>query len=174
MKKYFIFLFALFCTLNLNAEGPRSRRKSNPNYKNLKLYVKLLEHYGKSDFYLAQIDIVNSGKNFIAFWENPDDYSQQLSFSAGGVCFVNKSFYQYYEKYKTYLPGQRVNLRKVGILPHARYRIKMPFYIFNKKSFLKSNKNIRVCLLYSDANLNYFEDESLPNIISENTINYKW
>jgi hypothetical protein len=129
MKKNFIFLFAFICTLNLSADGPRSSRKANPNYKNLKLYVKVLERYGKSDFYLAQIDIVNTGKNFVAFWENPDDYSLVLSFFAGGVCFVNKSTYQYYEKYKTNLPPQRENLRKVGILPHARYRIKMPFYI---------------------------------------------
>ena len=174
MKKYFIFLFALFCTLNLSAEGPRSTRKSNPNYKNLKVYVKVLEHYGKSDYYLAQIDIVNMGKSFIAFWENQDDYSFQLSFAAGGVCFVNKYSYQYYEKYKSDLPPQKVNLRKVGILPHAKYKIKMPFYIYNKRIFLKSNKTLRVTFLFNDANLNYMEDESLPRINSENVIDYKW
>ena len=174
MKKYFIFLFALFCTLNLSAEGPRSTRKSNPNYKNLKVYVKVLEHYGKSDYYLAQIDIVNTGKSFVAFWENQDDYSLQLGFAAGGVCFVNKYSYQYYEKYKSDLPPQKVNLRKVGILSHAKYRIKMPFYIYNKKIFLKSNKTLRVTFLFNDANLNYMEDESLPRINSENVIDYKW
>jgi len=174
MKKYFIILFAMFCIHFLNAEGHRSNRKSNPNYKNLKVYVKVLEHYGKSDCYLAQIDIENTGNSFVAFWENSDSYALLLSFSAGGVCFVNKYSYQYYEKYKSDLPPQKVNLRKVGILPHAKYKIKMPFYIYNKRIFLKSNKNLSVAFLFNDANLNFREDESQPWIISENTINYKW
>jgi len=174
MKKYFIFLFALFCTINLSAEGPRSTRKSNPNYKNLKVYVKVLEHYGKSDYYLAQIDIVNTGNSSVFFREPTYGYSWIFVFSAAGVKFINKYERLYYEKKITYIPSVKGGEKKVRISAHASYTIKTEFYINNRELFLRTNKNLRVVFLYNDANLGFMEDESRPKIISENAIDFRW
>jgi len=174
VKKYFIFLFALFCTLNLSAEGPRSTRKSNPNYKNLKVYVKVLERYGKSDFYLAQIDFVNSGNTPVSFRETTYGYSWIFGFTAGGVRFVNKYERLFFEKKITYIPPTKGSDKITRISPHAKYIIKTQFYINNKVLFLKTNKNLRVEFHFNDANLGFMEDETCPRIISENVIDYKW
>jgi hypothetical protein len=174
MKKYLIFLFTLFCIFNLKAEGHHSNRISSPNYKNLKLYVKVLERYGKSDFYLAQIDIVNTGNSTVTFWEPTYGYSWIFVFSAAGVKFKNQDEHQYTNKKITYLqPIKGVN-KKIKIFEHTTYKIKAEFYIHNRELFLKTNKNLRVVFLYNDANLGFMEDENRPKIISENTIDFKW
>jgi hypothetical protein len=174
MKKYFIFLFTLFCILNLNAEGHRSNRRSNPNYKNLKVYVKVLERYGKSDCYLAQIDIVNTGNSSVSFRETTYGYSWIFGFSAGGVMFITEDERLYYEKKRTDIPTVKGVEKKVRILAHSTYTIKTKFYIRNRELFLKTNKNLRLEFHFNDANLGFMEDESRPKIISENIIEYKW
>ncbi|MDD4968111.1 MAG: hypothetical protein PHT07_01650 [Paludibacter sp.] len=174
MKKYALFLFALFCILNSNAEGDRSNRKSNPNYKNLKIYANVLQRYGKSKYYQIQIDIVNTGNKLISFWEDISSPQWTFRLSAGQVWFVSKRERQCYEKGITYKPLRNNVYRKIRILPHAKYTIKQEFFIANKEIFLKSNKNLRLIFHFNDANLAFMEDESRPKIISEKTIEYKW
>jgi len=174
MKKYFIFLFALLCFLNINADGHRSNRRSNPNYKNLKVYVKVLERYGKSDCYLAQIDIVNTGNSTVSFRETTYGYTWIFGFTAGGVKFITEDERLYYEKKITYIPPRKGVDKIVRILAHSTYTIKTKFYIRNRDLFLKTNKNLRLEFHFNDSNLGFMEDESRPMVISENTIEYKW
>lgn len=174
MKKYFILLFVLFCIPNLNGEGHRSNRRSNPNYKNLKVYAKVLKQYGKSDCYLAQIDIVNIGNSIVSFRETTYGYSWIFVFTAGGIKFITEDERLYYEKKITEISPKRGVDKKVTILPHTTYTIKTKFYIRNRELFLKTNKNLRVVFLYNDANLGFEEDVTVPKITSENTIDYKW
>ena len=174
MKKYFIFLFALFCILNLNAEGHRSNRRSNPNYKNLKVYVKVLERYGKSDCYLAQIDIVNTGNSSVSFRETTYGYTWIFGFTAGGIMFITEDGRLYYEKKLTNIPPRKAIDKKVRILPHAKYTIKTQFYIKNRELFLRTNKNLRLEFYFNDANLGFMEDPMCPRVLSENIIDYKW
>jgi len=174
MKKYFIFLFVLFCILDLNAEGHRSTRKSNPNYKNLKLYVKILERYGKSDCYLTQIDIVNTGNSSVSFHENATAYSWIFGFTAAGIRFVHADEHLYFEKKLIFQPPTKVIDRIVRILPHNKYVIRTQIYLQNRKRFLETNKNLRLEFSFNDANLGFMEDESRPRIISANIIDYKW
>jgi len=174
MKKYYIILIVFFCILNLYGEGHRSNRSSNPNYKNLKLYVKVLERYGRSNCYLAQIDIVNSGNTSVSFRETTYGYSWIFGFTAGGVRFVNKYERLFFEKKITYIPPTKGSDKITRISPHAKYIIKTQFYINNKVLFLKTNKNLRVEFHFNDANLGFMEDETCPRIISENVIDYKW
>jgi len=174
MKKYFLFLFGLFCIFNLNAEGHRSNRRSNPNYKNLEVYVKVLERYGTSECYLAQIDILNTGNSTVYFWKTPYDYSLIFGFTAGGIRFIDKNERLYFENKIKYLPPQKATNIKTVILPHTKYTIKTQFYITKKELFLKTNRNLRMEFHFNDANLGFKEDESCPRIISENVIDFKW
>lgn len=173
MKKYIIFIFALFFIINSKAEHISSKR-SNPNYKNLKVYAKVLKRYGNTNLYLAQIEIVNTGSNSVSFWEETTDYAWIFSFTAAGVSFVNKYGRLYYEKKITKIPIQKSIQRKVKVLPHTKYIIKTQFYINNKERFLKTNGNLRLTFFYNDADLNFMEDDMRPKIISENVIDYKW
>jgi len=127
-----------------------------------------------SNFYLSQIEIVNTGNNYVAFWADANNYSLIFDFSARGVWFVNENARQYYKKNKGKLPSQKVFQRRVGILPHSKYIIKTQIYIYNKEQFLKSNKNLRIQFFFYDAYLAYGEDVSRPSVISENTIDYNW
>jgi hypothetical protein len=174
MKKYFIFLFALFFIFDLKAEGHRSPRKSNPNYKNLKLYVKVLERYGKSDCYLTQIDIVNIGNSSVSFHEIATEYSLIFGFTAAGIRFVDADEHLYFEKKLIFQPPEKAIDRMVRILPHNKYIIKTQIHIKNRKRFLETNKNLRLEFHFNDANLGFKEDESCPRVISENIINYRW
>jgi len=174
MKKYLIFLFVLFYILDLNAEGHRSTRKSNPNYKNLKLYVKVLERYGKSDCYLTQIDMVNTGNSTISFREIATGYSWIFGFTAAGIRFVDADKHLYFEKKLIFkLPIKAID-RIVRILPHNKYVIKTQIFINNRKRFFETNKNLRLEFHFNDANMGFLEDESCPRIISENILDYKW
>jgi len=173
MKKYIIFLFALLCIFNLNAEHI-SNKKSNPKYKNLKVYAKVLKRYGNTNLYLAQIDIVNTGSSSVSFWEETSDYAWIFSFTAAGISFVNKCGRLYYEKKIAKIPLLKSIQRKVDVLPHSKYIIKTQFYINNKERFLKTNRNLRLTFIYNDANLNFMQDDMRPKIISENVIDYKW
>ena len=174
MKKCFIFLFVLICILNINAEGHRSIRRSNPNYKNLKVYVKVLERYGLSDCYLAQIDILNTGNSIVSFRETTYGYTWIFVFTAGGIKFITEDERLYYEKKIADIPPKKGVDKKVRILPHTKYSIKTQFYIRNRELFLKTNKDLRVVFLYNDANLGFGEDVTVPKIISENVIDSKW
>jgi len=174
MKKHFIFLFVIFCILDLNAEGPRSTRKSNPNYKNLKLHVKILERYSKSDCYLAQIDIVNTGNSTVSFYENATDYSWIFGFTAAGIRFVHADEHLYFEKKLIFNPPTKVIDKIVRILPHNKYIIRTQIYLQNRKRFLETNKNLRLEFHFNDANFGFLGDESCPKIISENLIDCKW
>jgi len=133
-----------------------------------------LEHYGKSDYYLAQIDFVNSGNTPVSFRETTYGYSWIFGFTAGGVRFVNKYERLFFEKKITYIPSTKGVDKKTSISPHAKYIIKTQFYINNKVLFLKTNKNLRVEFHFNDANLGFMEDVTCPRIISENVIDYKW
>ena len=174
MKKYFLFLFGLFCIFNLNAEGHRSNRRSNPNYKNLEVYVKVLERYGTSECYLAQIDIVNTGNSIVSFRETTYGYTWIFVFTAGGIKFVTEDERLYYEKKIADIPPKKGVDKKVRILSHAKYSIKTQFYIRNRELFLKTNKDLRVVFLYNDANLGFGEDVTVPKIISKNKIDFNW
>jgi len=173
MRKYIILLLTLFCFFNLNAENPFNG-KSNPNYKNLKVYAKVLEHYEKSDFYLAQIDIVNTGDSTVSFWETTSNYGWMFDFNAAGVFFVNKNLRLSIEKKINDSQPESVVNNKIEIIPHSKYIIKAQFYIFNRDRFLKSNKNLRLVFHFFDSNFEPMEDDMLPSIISENTIDYTW
>lgn len=164
----------MFYFLNINAEGHRSTRRANPNYKYLKVYVKVLERYGKSDCYLAQIDILNTGNSSVSFRETTYGYSWIFGFTAGGIQFINKYERLYYEKKITDIPPIKGVDKKVRILAHATYTIKTEFYIRNRELFLRTNKNLRLEFQFNDANLEFMEDETCPYIISENTIYYNW
>jgi len=174
MKKVIFFIFALFCMFNLSAEGIPSPRKSNPNYKNLKVYAKVLQRYGKSNYYQIQIDIVNTGDKSLSFWQDIAAPNWSFALYAGGVWFVNKHERQCHEKGLTYKHVQNVDYKKIRIIPHAKYTTKQEFLINNKGTFLNSFKTLRLVFYFNDANLRFMEDESHPKIMSENTIEYKW
>lgn len=174
MKKFFTLLFALFCICHLNADGFHSDRRSNPNYKNLIMYVKILERYDKSDFYLAQIDFENTGNSTVSFWETTSCYAFMFTFCAYGICFLDKGQRQYIEKKMTGPLEQSFVKIRTDILPHAKYTIKTQIYIFNRDRFLKTNKSLRVEFRFYDANLEIMEDSMSPSIMSEDTIDYKW
>lgn len=173
MKKYIIFLLTFACLLNLHAEFT-SNRRSNPNYKDLKVYFKVIEHYEKSNFYLAQIEIQNTGKHSVSFWETTSNYARIFGFTAGGIWFVNQNQQVYNENKRNSITLQRSIDRKVRIMPYGKYVIRARFYIRNRKLFLKTNKNLRVVFLFNDANLGFREDATCPKVLSENTITYKW
>ena len=171
MRKYIILFLILFCIFNLYAENSL-KGKSNPNYKNLKVYAKILEHYEKSDFYLAQIDIVNTGDSTVSFWETTSNYVWIFGFSAFGVVFINQNQRLNIEKKITDSQGQKAVQIKVEIIPHSKYTIKTQFYIFNKEKFFKTKNNFRVVFIYNDADLQFMED--MKQIICEDSIVYKW
>jgi len=173
MKKYVIFLFVLFFSFNLNAEGHRSKRRANHNYNNLKVYAKVLDRFGKSDFYLIQIDIVNSGNSTVSFWETTSCYDKIFAFSAAGILFINENDRLYFEKKIPDIPAVYEVNKKVSILPHQKYTIKTQFYIKNRENFLKTNNNLRVFFHFFDANLQLMEDVMFPKVTSD-TIDYKW
>jgi len=170
MKKSLIFLIALHSILFSNAEGFPTR-KSKQNSKNLKVYAKVLEHYGKSDFYLAQIDIVNLGDSTVSFWETTSCYDGIFAFSSAGILFINENDRLYFEKKIPEIPAIHQINKKVNILPHQKYTIKTQFYIKNRKRFLETNNDLRVIFLLNDANLEFMEDiKQIPS----DTINYNW
>ena len=173
MKKYILFLLALLFFSNSNAENTLERR-SDPNYKNLRLYVKVLERDGKNDFYLAQIDIENTGDSTVSFWETTSNYAWIFTFTKYGIIFINHNQRLNIEKKITESQPQTAVRTKVEILPHTKYTIKTQFYIFNRKEFLKSNKDLRVELYFNDAKLEFMEDPMCPKVISVNAINYNW
>jgi hypothetical protein len=161
----------LFCIFDLYAEN-HLNGKSNPNYKNLKVYAKVLERSGESDFYLIQIDIVNTGDSTVSFWETTSNYVWIFGFSAFGVVFINQNQRLNIEKKITDSQGQKAVQIKVKIIPHSKYTIKTQFYIFNKEKFLKTKNNFRVVFIYNDADLQLMED--MKQIICEDSIVYKW
>lgn len=170
MRKILISLFTLLCIFTSNAEGYPTR-KSKQKYKDLKVYAKVLERSGKMDFYTIQIDIVNTGNSTISFWEKSSSYCWTFDFSAGGVLFVNKTERLYFEKKIPKIPTIKDIDKKVSILPHQKYTIKTQFFINDRKTFLKTNNDLKVIFIFSDANLLFREDVIK---ISSNTINYKW
>ena len=170
MRKTLIFIFALLSILHSNAEGYPTR-KSKQKYKDLRVYAKVLERYGKTDFYLAQIDIVNTGNSAVSFWETTSGYSSIFAFTATGIIFINDIERQYIEKKRPNVPAINVINKKVNVLPHQKYTIKTQFYIRNRKRFLETNKNLRIIFIFSDANLLLHED--MIQILSD-SINYKW
>jgi len=174
MKKYFIIFLVLFFRLNLNAEGPRSDRRANPNYKYLKVYAKVLQPYKTNNAYLAQIEILNTGNSSVSFFEPTSSYVEIFSFTAAGVWFINQNQLLYYEKKIAEVPLQKTTYKKVRILPRGKYVIKTMFYIYNRERFMQTNKNLKLAFYFNDANLQYREDETNPYILSENTIVYKW
>jgi len=170
MRKILILLFALLSIFTSNAEGFPTR-KSKQKYKDLKVYAKVLERDGKSDFYSIQIDIVNTGNSTISFLEESSSYCWTLAFSAAGIIFVNKNERLYFEKKIPNIPTVTEVEKKVSILPHQKYRIKTQFYIRNRKRFLETNQKLRIIFIFSDANLLLHED--MIQILSD-TIKYKW
>ena len=174
MKKFLLLLFITCCFITSNAEGPRSSRKANSNYKSLRMYVKILDRYGRGDLYIAQIDIINTSKYSVSFIESVSNYSSIFGFTAGGILFISEEDQYYYENNLSIIPPRRVVYKKVRILPGARYSLKVKFYITNRELFLRTNKNLRVIFCFNDANLEFMEDESRPSIESENIIRYQW
>jgi len=174
MRRFIIFFSVLLLSVNLPAEGYPTYRKSNPNYKNLKVYARVLKRYGKSDCFLAQIDIINLGNSTVTFWETTYDYSLILGFTAGGIRFVNKNDRLFLEKKITYIPPIKAVEKKNKILAHEKITIETNFFINNRKLFLKTNKNLRVEFHFNDANLNFKEDQMGPRVLSENVIDYEW
>jgi len=174
MKKHFIFLFALFCILNLNAEGHRSNRISNPNYKSLKVYAKILERYGQHGFYKIQIDIINTGKSTVSFWETTSSYGCIFAFSAASVMFVNENERLHIEQNLKAVPEINKPDVKRTIKPKQKYTIVTLIYIRNRPKFMATNKDFKVYFLFNDADLLFLEDTNCPKIISENIIYYKW
>lgn len=172
MKKYIIFLLTFACLLNLHAEFT-SNRRSNPNYKDLKVYVKVIKHYKNSNFYLTQIEIQNKGKHSISFWET-SNYAMIFGFTAGGIEFVSQNQPVINKNKIPDIVIQRSKDRKVRIMPNGKYFIKARFYIHNRKLFLKTNNNLRVIFLFNDANLGFSEDVMSPKIISKNIFDYNW
>ena len=174
MKRYIFFLLVLINIFHLNADGFHSDRRSNPNYKNLIMYVKVLQRYDKSDFYLAQIDFENTGNSTVSFWETISGYNFIFTFCAYGITFLNIDQRQYIEKKMTGSPERLFVNKRTDILPHSKYTIKTQIYIFNRERFLKTNKSLRLEFYFNDANLAFMEDSMCPKIMSEDTIDYKW
>jgi hypothetical protein len=171
MKKYATTLISLLCVIYSTAEN-RPTGKSNPNYKNLKVYAKVLERSGSSDFYSIQIDIVNIGKSTVSFLEEASSYSWTFAFSASGVIFVNETVRMYLEKKIPNIPTVTEVEKKINILPHQKYTIKTQFFIKDRVRFLKTNNNLRVIFLYNDANLQLMTD--VKKIVCQDSIVYKW
>ena len=164
-------MVTLFCVLYSNSENFPTR-KSHQSYKNLKVYAKVLERSGESDFYLIQIEIVNTGDSIVSFWELTSSYKLIFAFSAVGIFFINEDERLYFEKKISNIPAVNAVYKKVSILPHQKIIIKTQFYIYNKEKFLKTKNNLRVCFIYNDANLHFMED--MKQIICEDSIVYKW
>jgi hypothetical protein len=173
MKKYIIFILLFANALVSHAEGHESKRRSNPNYKNLKIYAKVLQRYGKSNYYQMQIDIVNTGNKSVSFWLDVNSYKWSFRFWAGSISFVESREVECYirgEKYKLY---DHETYKTIRVYPHARYTFKADFVIFDRENFLNSNKNLKLIFLYNDANLYWKEDPTRPKIES-NIITYDW
>lgn len=168
-----LLLGMLFCIINLNAEHV-SERHANPNYKNLKLHVKVLERDGQSDFYKIQIDIINTGNTTVSFWENPSSYGRIFSFYAAGIIFVNEIQRLRIEKNLKAVPEILKFDVKRSIKPKQKYTIITQIYISNRQKFRATNKNLRVCLWFNDADLSFMEDNNCPKIKSDNIIDFKW
>jgi len=175
MKKIFIFVILLTSSLVIFAEGVESSRRANPNYKKLKVYAHVSQHYGKSKYYQLQIKIVNTGSKSVSFWEDTNTYQYVFMLSAGGITFVNNREREYALKNIPYKQkAMLATYRKVRVLPHGKYLTKLDICIYNKDVFLKSNKNLRLLFHFEDANLAFCEDPTRPKIMSENIIEYNW
>ena len=145
MRKIVIFVILLTSSLVIFAEGGESLRKANPNYKRLKVYANVSQRYGKSNYYQLQIEIVNTGSKSLSFWEDTNTYQYVFMLSAGGITFVNNQEREYALKNIPYKQKTMLaTYRKVRILPHARYLIKLDICIYNRNVFFKSNKNLRL------------------------------
>lgn len=164
-------LVAILCIFNLAGEEI-SNRHANPNYKNLKVYAKVLESTEKNDFYLIQIDIVNKGDSPVSFWETKSLYNWIFAFSATGILFVNEKERLFFEKKITNIPTISEVREKISILPLQKYTIKTQFFIKDRIRFLKTNNNLRVIFIFNDADLQFMED--MKQITSENSLDYKW
>lgn len=175
MKKIFILVILLTSSLVIYAEGGESSRRANPNYKKLKVYAHVSKHYGKSNYYQLQIEIVNTGSKSVSFWEDTYTYGQIFRFSTGGIMFVSKPERKNALKN---IPYKDENIlapyKKVRILPHARYLITGDIFIYGREVFLKNSKNLRLLFHFEDANLAFLEDPTRPKIMSENIIEYNW
>jgi len=171
MKKYILLLMTLLYVFYLNAEDI-SNRHANPNYKSLKVFTKVLERSGESDFYLLQIDIVNIGDSIVSFWEKKSSYSWTFAFTAAGILFINENDRLYFEKKISNIPAISEVYKKVSILPHQKYTIKTLLFIKDRVRFLKTNKNLRVIFIFNDAKLQFMED--MKQITSEDSLKYKW
>jgi len=175
MKKIIILVILLTSSLVIFAEGGESSRRANPNYKKLKVYAHVSQRYGKSNYYQLQIEIVNTGIKSVSFWEDTNTYQYVFMLSAGGITFVNNRERECALKNITYKQkAMLATYRKVTILPHAKYLIKLDICIYNRKVFFKSNKNLRLLFHFEDANLSFCEDPTKPKILSDNIIDYKW
>lgn len=174
MKKVISFVVALFFISSLSAEGLVSTRKSNPNYKYLKVYAKVLQRYGNSSYYQIQIDIVNTGDKSLSFWQDMTTPYWSFSLTAGEVWFIYKKERQCYEKGIKYKPAQLGGLRKIRILPHAKYTTFQEFFIESKETFLKTNKDLRLVFYFNDANFGFMADYDHPKVMSENSIEFNW
>jgi hypothetical protein len=171
MKKYIIFIIILFLVFYSKAENI-SDRHANPNYKNLKVFAKVLERFDESNFYLLQIDILNTGSSTVYFWESTSVYGWIFAFSAVGILFINENERLYFEKKIPNIPAIHEIYKKVSIASQQKYTIKTQFYIYNKEKFLRTNNNFRVIFNFNDANLAFMED--IKQIICEDSIVYKW
>lgn len=174
MKENIILVILLTCSLVINAEGGESSRRADPNYKKLKVYAHVSQHYGKSDYYQLKIEIINTGDRSISFWQDTNSYQYVFRLSAGGVqlvndrdrCFFKGMPYKNVTTFATY--------RKIRILPHASFIQQLDLRVCDREIFLKSNKNLRLLFHFEDANLAFCEDPTKPKILSENIIEYNW
>ena len=170
MRKILIFLFVLTSIFTTKAEGYPTR-KSKQQYKDLKVYAKVLKQFGKSDLYTIKIEIVNTGSTTISFLEESSSYSWTFVFSAGGIHFVNKTERLYLEKKIPKIPTIKNIEKKISILPHQKHSIKTEVFIHDRKVFLNTNNNLKLIFIFCDANLLYREDVIK---IPSNTIIYNW
>jgi len=175
MRKILILLILITSSLVICAEGGESPKRANPNYKKLKVYAHVLQRYGKSNYYQLQIEIVNTGSKSVSFWEDTNTYQYVFMLSAGGIIFVNNREREYALKNIPYKQkAMLATYRKVSILPHVKYLIKLDICIYNREVFFKSNKNLRLLFHFEDANLAFCEDPTKPKILSNNVIKYNW
>jgi len=174
MKKYILLLLLLAVGLSSYAEAPESKRRANPDYKYLKLYVKVLKRYGTSNYYQMQLDLINTGPRSVSFWLDIKSYIWTLHFWAGGICFVDSRERECYQKGIKYKLYDHEVYKTVRVYPHAIYRFNADFIIYDREYFLNNNKkNLQLTFLYNDANLGWCEDPTSPKIHS-NIITYDW
>ena len=166
MKIYILLIASIICISTSYADSIYVG-KSDPNYKNLKVYAKVLNRIENSNFYLAEIVIENAGGTTLSFWESKSSYVWLFDFTAFGVVFMTQDQLNNPQE-------QSVDDIKVTISPHTKHVIITQFYVFNRERFLETNGNLKLEFHFFDANLNFNEDQMCPKIVSENKIEFNW